>query len=168
MATKLSTLMQEVPALRRLSAPLKRLQKLHDVYSDAVPNSLSKGSRVGYLDGATLVVIAHNGTIAANLRQRLPTLLSCVQSHISEVTGIRIEVQVGNFYTSAPNNRNAKRSMSSSGARSLDGLADVLPDSPLRQALKRLASRAEASDKNQPLKHVNEADSDEKHDKKPE
>ena len=144
MATKLSTFMEEVPALRLLEAPLKRIRKLHRIYSAVAPPALLKVSRVGYIDdNSSLVLLVSNGTAGASLRQQLPTLLASIQALEPQVTAIKIEVQVGNLYTS---NRGIAtqeaRQLSPAGAKNLEQLANELPDdSPLQQAVKRLAGR---------------------------
>jgi len=139
--TKLSTFIEEVPALRLLDAPLKRIWTLHRVYSGAVPAALSKASRVGYLDDNTVVIIAFNGTTAAGLRQRAPTLLADLKACDSQITGIRIEVQVEKFYTYSEKN-GPSRHLSPDGVGSLTRLAESLPESPLRTAIQQLACHA--------------------------
>jgi hypothetical protein len=170
MAPKLSTFIEEVPALQLFAAQLKRLQKLRHVYSDAVPNALSKVSQAGYLDGNTLVLIAFNGTAAASIRQQLPSLLVIIQRHEPEITGIRIEVQVGKFYTSV-GGPGTQRRLSSAGVESLRKLAGSLPDSPLQRAVKRLAGPEldpRELNQNQSFDQEKERNCSEKYDKKPE
>ncbi|MES2355779.1 MAG: DciA family protein [Pseudomonadota bacterium] len=146
MATKLSTFIEEVSALKLLEAPLKRIRELHRIYSAVAPPALLKVSRVGYLNDNSLVLIVSNGTAGASLRQQLPTLLANIQALEPQITAIKIEVQVGNLYTSPRGNTEGKeRRLSPAGAKNLTQLANELPDdSPLQQAVKRLAGRVKS------------------------
>jgi len=166
MATKLSTLLNEAPALKPLAEQLKRLEGLHQVYSDAVPGSLSKTSRVGYFDGNTLIIIAFSGAAAASLRQRLPSFLARIQQRHPEVTGLRIVVQLEKSQVEVGVAR-PERVLSASAARHVESCAQDLQASPLKQALTKLVTRAR-SDEYEPLDDVEQRNCGEQHDKKAE
>ena len=166
MATKLSTLLNEAPPLKLLAEQLKRLEGLHQVYSDAVPGSLSKTSRVGYFDGNTLIIIAFSGTTAASLRQRLPSIEARIQQRHPEVTGLRVVVQLEKSQLEVGVVR-PERVLSASAARHVESCAQDLQASPLKQALTKLVARAR-SDEHQPLDDVEQRNCGEQHDKKAE
>jgi hypothetical protein len=166
MATKLSTLLNEASALKLLAEQLKRLEGLHQVYSDAVPGSLLETSRVGYLDGNTLIIIAFSGTTAAGLRQRLPTIEAKIQQRRPEITGLRVVVQLEKSQPATSETR-PKRVLSASAVRHVESCASDLEASPLKQALTKLVARAK-SDEYQPLDDVEQRNRGEQHDKKSE
>lgn len=166
MATKLSTLLNEAPALKPLSEQLKRLAGLHQVFSDAVPGSLLTTSRVGYLDGNTLIIIAFSGTTAASLRQRLPSIEARIQQRHPEITGLRVVVQPQKSHPDAGAPRPG-RVLSATAVSHIEHCALDLEPSPLKQALTKLATRLRL-DEHQPFDDVEQRDRSEQHDKKTE
>jgi hypothetical protein len=166
MATKLSTLLNEASALKPLSEQLKRLEGLHQVFSDAVPGSLLTTSRVGYLDGNTLIIIAFSGTTAASLRQSLPTIEAKIQQRCPEITGLRVVVQLQKSHPDAGATRPG-RVLSASAVSHVENCARYLEPSPLKQALTKLATRTRL-DEYQPLDDVEERNRAEQRDKKTE
>lgn len=70
------------------------LMELQQVFLEAVPSSLKASARVGYLRHGALVLLAHNGAVAAKLNQLAPTLLIAYRERGFEVTKIHISVQV--------------------------------------------------------------------------
>ena len=166
MATILSKFLNEAPSLRPLREQLQRIRELHQVYSDAVPGSFSRASRVGYLDGTTLIIIAFNGATAASLKQRLPSLLARIQQRQPQVTGLRVEVQVEQV-DAFPSKKPVPRQLSAANAGQLTRLADGMNPSPLKQALTRLAGQAE-SNQNQSLDDVKKRHGGKQDDKKTE
>ena len=166
MATRLSTLLNEAPSLRALGDQLKRIGELHQVYSDAVPGSLLKASRVGYLDDTTLIIIAFNGATAASLKQRLPSLLARIRQRQPQVTGLSIEVQVEEIDT-FPTKKGLQRHLSAGSSSHLNRFADGLEASPLKQALTRLAGRT-GLNQDQSFDDVEEGNGGKENDKKTE
>jgi hypothetical protein len=145
MATRLSNFLKEASPLRPLVARLERLEKLQRFYNEITPPTLAKASRVGSLEGNTLVVIASNGTVASGLKQRLGGLLARIQTREPQITAIRIEVQLETPVGSSKEKQ--RLTLSAQAAGSLNALAAKLPSSPLKNALERLASRAKTSTK---------------------
>ena len=70
MAIKLSKLLEETTALQSLAIPLKRLQRLQNLYLSMVPNALMTSTEIGFIDSNELVIFAYHGAAATNLRQR--------------------------------------------------------------------------------------------------
>jgi hypothetical protein len=88
------------------------------------------------LDQHTLILSANNGAIASKLRQMTTELAAKLHDIGCEVTVIQVVVQVN-----APPYKPAPeiRSVGPSGKTHLTEFAERLPDSPLKDALKRLA-----------------------------
>ena len=129
--------------LRPLAERLEYIKRLQKRYRTLAPENLAGASRVCAVDGATVVICASSGPVAAALRHLAPRLLEGLQagfrkpskhSRDQELTSIRIEVQVDR---PAP-----KRQVVSRGdvpADKLSQVADKLSDSPLKETLERIA-----------------------------
>ncbi|MBI4938952.1 MAG: DUF721 domain-containing protein [Nitrosomonadales bacterium] len=124
--------------LRQLSLKAGWLLSLQRHYEQLAPPSLTRASRVLAMEQQTLVLSADNGAVAAKLRQLAPELARLFQNAGCEVTRIQVRVQVAlppARHVSAPTQ------LSAAGRKKLVELAGELPDSPLRNALRRLAAR---------------------------
>ena len=130
-------------SLRDLEASLvrvKQLTALDDLYAASVPRELARRSRVAYEREGTLVVTADNGAIAAKLRHLAPRIIQQIVKSASQVTSIRVEVQV----TERPAPRHEPSAeIGPKGLANLRELRDSLPTSPLKAALDRLVTRRE-------------------------
>lgn len=125
--------------LARLSAHAKRLVRFQRAFDLATP--LARQARIANLKSGRIVIHAHNGAIAAKLRQLEPRLLSAFRSVSLEVTGIDVRVQpgIGSVPASAPRIRT---SIGSKQKQALTSLTESLrEDSSLKAALARLLSR---------------------------
>lgn len=91
------------------------------------------------LDGQTLIIGADNGAVAAKLRQISNELISSFLTRGCEVTGIQIRVQVRIQPQVEPPRL---RKIGQNGKKALEEFAFELEDSPLKDALKRLAKRS--------------------------
>jgi len=123
---------------------LERVKRLQRRYRTLAPASLAEASRVCAIDGTTVVVLATSGPVAAALRHLAPRLLeglretarkSSKHSGDQELTSIRIEVQVSG---AKPRRRSVERGEPPREA--LSKLAHALGESPLAEALERLAA----------------------------
>jgi hypothetical protein len=122
--------------LRQLAHSARELTVLQQHYRRAVPTSLLRASHVRQLDRQTLILAADNAAIAAKLRQLAPQLVQQLRQMGVEVTGIQVRVQVG---TPAQRSAPRRRSLGSAGRQQMASLADSLPDSPLKSAIKRFS-----------------------------
>ncbi len=91
------------------------------------------------LDGQTLILGADNGAVAAKLRQISNELISSFLTRGCEVTGIQIRVQVRVQPQIKPPR---PRKVGQNGKKALQEFAVALKDSPLKEALTRLAKRS--------------------------
>ncbi len=150
MATEpLARLLRQNPDLAPVRDRLALVERLQRRYRSVVPVELASSSRVCAVDGTTVVIRADNAPVAAALRALAPRLLaglnagpppgknsknSLKNKRDQELTALRVEVQVG---APAPSRPPRPR-----GPLPRDKLAQVaagLADSPLREALERIA-----------------------------
>jgi hypothetical protein len=136
LATRLSQFLKEAPGLKPLVGRLERIGQLQRIYNETVPPVLARASRIGSIEGTTLIIIAFSGTVAAGLKQRLPSLLLQMQATEPQVTAIRVDVQPEP--TSVNNSKKHGLTLSSVARQSLNSLQATLPDSALKTALQRL------------------------------
>ena len=144
MATEsVSRLLDENADLKPLATRLAYIKRLQRRYRSLAPERLAEASRVCAIDGTTVVICATSGPVAAALRHLAPRLLegfrdlarkSSKHSKDQELTGIRIEVQVD-----IPKLPAKKMPRSPMPVEQLARLAGRLTDSPLKEALERIA-----------------------------
>jgi hypothetical protein len=112
-----------------------RAFQLH--YEQVTPPSLLRASHVLLIEHGILTLAANNGSVATKLRQLAPELIRQLGLYGCEVTGIQVRVQV----TLPPATQATHPStMSPEGKQKLAELASTLSDSPLKNALQRLAN----------------------------
>ena len=139
--------------LKALNALARRLDALQAAYHHATPPELACASRVKSCGAGTLHVAADNAAVAAKLKQLAPTLLAAIRCSQSEITQIRISVEVNGRATPRAY-RSQKQALTKLTIGRLDELAERVHDSRLKAALARLARRHDVtSDKGQSLEH---------------
>jgi len=151
----LGTLLGATEELRALQARVRRLRQLQTLYCRAAPRDLASSSRVKGYRAGTLFVSADNAAVASKLKQLAPRLLTSLQGIETEITKIRIEVQVsGRAPERAYVSRKAPLSVGT--ATKFDALAAQVRDPGLKSALERFARRhgADMSDEHEPLEDV--------------
>lgn len=137
---KLSALISNTAGLSALTRTMQRLAALQRLYVVCTPPDLARASRVvGDHDGK-LVIAADNGAIAAKLRQMAPRLLKNLQKQRAEVTGIRVQVQVG-LASPAPRVRAEKSILPIDLIEDFENLSKQVKDPGLRSALALFAAR---------------------------
>jgi hypothetical protein len=122
----------------------KQLAALEQAYAAAVPGEFARRSRVAYERAGTMVVVADTSAVAAKLRQLTPRIVTEIVKSAPEITSMRVEVQI---VRRGRVRREPRPEIASHGLASLRELRDSLSDSPLREAIARLVSRREASDR---------------------
>jgi hypothetical protein len=151
----LGTLLGATEELRALQARVRRLRQLQTLYFMAAPRELASSSRVKSYRAGTLFVGADNAAVAAKLKQLAPRLLASLRRMESEITKIRIEVQVSGR---APERAyvSRKSSLSPDTATKFHALAAQVSDPGLKSALERFARRhrADPSNEHEPLEDV--------------
>lgn len=138
-ARKIADILGEASELGSIAKITGQVARLQRVYVNAVPPELAQSSRVGWARGDILYVIADNGATAAKLRQIPSRVLDRLRQSGFEFSSIRIEVQVGRSLPSGGYRRT--KVLSNQALSAIDGALANLPESPLREALARLARR---------------------------
>ncbi|MFZ2541285.1 MAG: DciA family protein [Gallionella sp.] len=126
---------QELLALMTKAQALSGLQ---EHFIGVAPPYLVQSVQVLGLQLGTLSVAVANATIAAKLRQLAPELAVKLQNRGCEVSGIRIKVQVS-FEPSQP--KTTPRKLGKTAQNLLNELSLTLSDSPLKQAIQKMARK---------------------------
>jgi len=129
------------PALTRW---LDRQQHDHAVLQQvkrALPPALAAHVEAADAGSQQLVLAATGGAAAALLRQRVPELLQALEREGWKFTGIRIRVQPRSAGGSPE--KNLSKQIDAVSAATLTARAQALADPALREALLRLAGRAD-------------------------
>ena len=128
--------------LRPLAERLQHIKRLQKRYRTLIPDNFAEASRVCAIDGTTVVICAASGPVAAALRHLAPRILEGLRgarkppksSWDQELNSIRIEVQVERAEPRRP-----VKARGEMPREKLNGLAERLSDSPLKETLQRLA-----------------------------
>lgn len=137
---KLSALISDNAGLTALSRATQRIAALQRLYVVCAPPDMAQASRVVNNRDGMLVIAADNGTIAAKLRQQAPRLLKNMQKQGGEVTGIRVQVQVGRP-APTPKTNAGKTPLTIDSIDNFDKLSKQVKDPDLGSALARFAAR---------------------------
>lgn len=117
----------------------RRESMLQERIHRALPPALAKHIAVIDARSADLELIAASGAAAALLRQRAPELRAALAREGFEFTGIRVRVQARPALEPAP--KSYVKQLDTAAAATIVSLAESLGDSPLAQALRRLAGK---------------------------
>lgn len=136
---KMQRIVTDDPALAVLwdrTRPMRELQKL---YATLVPPYLRAASRVGSVAPEELKLFADSGAVATRLRLLAPDLLREFRAKGWQFSSIRVAVQVR---IPAPTpGKNARAPLDARSRAVLMKTAATMDDSPLKDALTRLATR---------------------------
>jgi hypothetical protein len=151
-ANPLARLLKQNAELEPVSDRLELIRVLQKRYRGLAPENLAAASRVCAIEGTTVVILADNAPVATALRALAPRLLEglCASARsktalnqtavkpkqYQEFTGVRIEVQVASG--------KARRTVYARGKlpkAKLGEVAEGLSDSPLKEALRRIAAK---------------------------
>jgi hypothetical protein len=142
-ARKLDFYLNSAEPLRKLAQAARQLDELQQILAANAPLELTQACCVKQLRDGILFLLADNAAVATQLKQLSPRLLASYQKQGRQVTSIRIEVQVRN---PPPRAADAPKitPLSIETIENINNLADQLEASPLKDALKRLATRRRA------------------------
>ena len=130
----------DAPEIKALSRKAKRICELQQVFVDSAPASLTRAARVTDCRAGTVFVSADNGATATKLRQLAPSLLLNIRKRETEVTAIKITVQVREV-TDAGVTHARVSPIEEENLQRFRELAESLGDSALKSALTRLVRR---------------------------
>jgi hypothetical protein len=142
---RIGKLLHRLPELQVLAPRLRRIANLQTVLAKILPANLAS-TPLAISDTGELLFYAENGAIAAKLRQIAPRVFMSLQQRGVEVTGIRVQVQVGFRHKPL---RQKQILLSSPGRAAIMDLAKRLDNSPLRRALTRMGEGGNAESKNE-------------------
>ncbi len=145
-AQKIGDLLLQSSELRALSRRAQYLAELQRAVLEAIPRPLASATRVKSLRSGTVFIAADNAAVATKLRQLAPRLLEHLQKRDSQVTGIRIEVQV-TMQQIRPGKTSRNQGLDSRILTDFQRLADRLKESPLKHAVTRLVQRHKRGEK---------------------
>lgn len=141
MAQALNEYLGSGDALGRLREHVRKLRALQAQVESLLPPALARSCPVANFKGGTLLLLAHNGSAAARIRQLLPTL----QRQLAESGMLvgKIEVKVKPVIAAPPPPPRTQRAIGQAALCSLHELEHSLPEgSELRKAVAQLISRA--------------------------
>jgi len=134
-----------MPDHQRLFGYMDKLTAMQRVFMEIAPPQLAQRCALGGFFEGNLTLCAHNGAIAAKLRQILPSLLLKFRARGYEVTAIRITVQANyqrvKEHEAPANGPTGRRQIGQAGMKSLNGLVAELPQSPLKTAVESLLKK---------------------------
>jgi len=137
-ARKLERIVNDDPALAMLLKQTRPLRELQKLYATLVPPYLRSASRVGTVAREELKLFADSGAVATRLRLLAPDLLLEFRAKGWQFSAIRVGVQVNIRSETAPGKPRAP--LDDKAKSALQRVADELDDSPLKQAMQRLAN----------------------------
>jgi hypothetical protein len=152
-AKHVKTILDNTAELRNLTDQSRRLQRLQHRLRASLPADIATLVSVGELASGRLTIHTPSGAAAAKIRQLTPRLLKALRRGEPELNAFKIMVQVSRHHNPLPKKQIF---LGHTAGRELLTLADRLADSPLRLALRQLASRAVSSDnKQETLEEIN-------------
>jgi hypothetical protein len=116
----------------------RRLIELREILAAILPESLARCCSIANYKQGKVVIFAANGAIAAKLKLMLPTLSEQLSKRAREVTGLEVCVQP---LASDPQVTEKSAKISPGAALELAKVCEQLPDSELKIALEKFASR---------------------------
>jgi len=123
----------------KVLAHARQLIKLTHLYQEIAPAHLGRASSLANYKSGIIVIHAVSGAVAAKLRQLGPTLADGFSRRGVECNGVQIKVQAPK--TTVQSTTSTQKPLSSRSSRTLEGLRDSLPNSPLRAALATLLEK---------------------------
>lgn len=109
--------------------------RLQETLKATLPPQLADAFSLGILREGSLTLYTSNASIAAKLKQILPTLLKKLQKRGYQITVIRVAVQAYTHSGNVDKIAVRKPEISQAGLDSLNQLATALPDSALKAAV---------------------------------
>lgn len=135
---RLNSVFGLAPELKTLAARAGEILALQKIWEAIAPPPLNQHSHVGPLQQGQLTVYTSSSGVASKLKMQLNGLLEKLQNQGVKVTSIRVEVQVASQPRAKPR---VVRALSQNTCRRLRDFAEELPNSPLRDAVAKLAEK---------------------------
>lgn len=116
------------------------LRRLDEIFRRVAPSHLVHASNLANFKSGMLVIHAHNGAVAAKLRQIAPTLANEFTQRGIDCRGLQIRVHAAQMLS--PTAKPQSRPLTLGSREHLRALRESLPASPLRQAVEGLLARS--------------------------
>lgn len=141
--------LQQASPLETTLQKAQQMVQLQNLLISHLPAGMGDATRAAGIkaenEQAVLQILADNASVATRVRQTAPSLLALLQARGWKVTAIRIRVQPGLLSSVTQQNAASQHKnlpkhaiFGATAQASVGALANTLPDSPLRDALKRL------------------------------
>lgn len=140
MQNSLEDFLEAADGAGKVMAHARLLVRLAQIYRKIAPAHLLPASTLANYKSGIIVILATNSAVATKLRQMAPTLADGFSKQGVECSGVQIKVQA--IETGTQSRTSTQKPLSEQSSRTLEGLRDSLPDSPLREALETLIARA--------------------------
>lgn len=137
-SNRIGALIGQLPELQAISRRTARTLALQAALKDALTANLAAATSITVSNAGELLFFADNGAMAAKLKQLAPRVRALLRQRGIEVTGVRVQVQVGLRHNPLQQKR---ISISETAGIAVMDLARRLGNSPLGQALERLGRR---------------------------
>jgi hypothetical protein len=134
---RMGRIVNDDPALAVLWERTRPLRELQTLYATLVPPYLRAASRVGYVGADELKLFADSGAVATRIRLQVPDLLREFRARGWQFTAIRVGVQVR--IPPGTHGKTPRPPLDQRAKSSLAKTAEAMHDSPLKDALARLA-----------------------------
>lgn len=135
---RIKSLLVSDQELRPLLTKVQTLAVLQNHFRGVAPPHLVQSAQVLGLHQGILHIAVANATLAAKLRQLVPELVANLQNRGCEVSGIHLKVQVS-FAHAQPKPK--PRKLGKPAQNALHELSLSLRDTPLKQAINKLAQK---------------------------
>ncbi|MEO7760278.1 MAG: DciA family protein [Casimicrobiaceae bacterium] len=136
---KLERIVNDDPALAVLWNQTRPLRELQILYETLVPTYLRSASRVGSVIRDELKLFTDSGAVATRIRLLAPDLLAEFRAKGWQFSAIRVAVQV-RIPPDAPR-KIAREPFDAKAREAFSKVAEGLSESPLKDAMKRLANK---------------------------
>jgi hypothetical protein len=137
MSRPFTSLLNANPELRPLLSKARTLTTLEQHFAAVAPAFLAGATRVSDLKNGQLTLIVQNSALAAKLRQLAPDLVQSLRQRGCAVDALKIRIEVSFRPPSPP-----PRALGPQALEALQDLEQHLEDSPLKQAVSRLAGHS--------------------------
>jgi hypothetical protein len=129
----------EYPFLRELHAREEMTHLAQTVWQAVAPENLAELSQAQEIVNQQLKLSTPHNAVAAKIKLLTPSILKTLKNQGYEVTAIHVKVQVK---STPPKKAKKIKKISHQAAHSLSTLAEKMPNSPLGEALARLAKKS--------------------------
>ncbi len=137
-AQPVAEVLSRTDAFAPLRAGVEQIAAMERDLAQLLPDYLATSVEPGFIKDGTLVLFAAHNALAARLRHLEPRLVTDLQARGWALNALRIRVRPQSM-KAPPAEKQAR--MTPAGALALQALSESLPDSPLQEALARMAKR---------------------------